>query len=241
MCGRFTSLTYDEVADVIKEIEVTSPLNIMPDWPATRPNAYPKMRVTIIRPDEEKSDAKEKLVPAELQWGFPVEWQQGVVFNTRIESAGKPLWRDSLTHRRCLVPALSFFEPHQSEMALSPRTQKPIKRPYEFTLPGRGVLLMAAIWKEDWFSILTTEPNASVAPIHPRMPLVIAQDEIDTWLHGDYGKLVDRSGIKLTTRPELPLAQVPTPKPPQTPMRASAASVKAPAQAPSPTPELPLT
>ncbi len=213
MCGRFTSLTYDEVADVIKEIEVTSPLNIMPDWPATHPNAYPKMRVTIIRPDEEIRDAKEKLVPAELQWGFPVEWQQGVVFNTRIESAGKPLWRDSLTHRRCLVPALSFFEPHQSEMALSPRTQKPVKRPYEFSLPDGSVLLMAAIWKEDWFSILTTEPNAAVAPVHPRMPLVIAQDEIDTWLHGDYGTLIDRGAINLTATPELPLTQSPSSTP----------------------------
>ncbi len=228
MCGRFTSLTYDEVADVIKGIEMSAPLNIMPDWPATRPNVYPKMRVTVIRPDGE-GDAKEKLVPAELQWGFPVEWQQGVVFNTRIESAGKPLWRDSLAQRRCLVPAFSFFEPHQGEMALSPRTQKPMKRPYEFSLPDGSVLLMAAIWKEDWFSILTTEPNASVAPVHLRMPLVIAQNEIETWLHGDYGTLIDRSAINLTATPELPLAQPPS----------STAGLPL-AQPPTSTPKLPL-
>ena len=35
---------------------------------------------------------------------------------------------------------------------------------------------------ENQFTILTTIPNASVAPVHDRMPLVLDRDEVPQWL-----------------------------------------------------------
>ncbi len=197
MCGRFTYLSYDEVREVIEDIEMSAPLNVDPDWPAVHPNAYPKSRVPIIKIDEQR-----RLLPAEMNWGFPAEWKKDVIFNTRIESAGKPFWSDSLSQRRCIVPAFSFFEPHRNETLMSPTTHRPIKQTYEFFMDGNFILLMAAIWKNDSFSILTTEPNESVSPIHPRMPLVLLPSEIHDWMEGDYEKLMDRSGVHLESKAE---------------------------------------
>ena len=45
---------------------------------------------------------------------------------------------------------------------------------------------MAGIWqptaKEKQFTILTTSPNASVSPVHDRMPLVLTSEEIIPWI-----------------------------------------------------------
>ena len=80
MCGRFVMLTHDEVADVIRSIQMDTPYIIEPDWPARRPSAYPGSIVPIITPNEDL------LVLQDLKWGFEVGWQKGLVFNTRIES-----------------------------------------------------------------------------------------------------------------------------------------------------------
>lgn len=200
MCARFTYLTYDEVTDAVQRIEACAPLIVEPDWPAVRTSAYPKSFVTVI-----KNDAHQGLVPAELHWGYRVDWQRDVIFNTRVESLSKALWRDSIAHRRCVVPAFSFFEPHRSEQSLSSRTHKPVKRPYEFTEPNHGLLLMAGIWNGEDFSILTTEANAAVRAVHSRMPLVLEQQELPLWFEGDYHSLQDRSAIALTSTPTMPL------------------------------------
>ena len=219
MCARFTFLSYDEVADVIREMRMTSAPNPLPDWPAVHGDAYPKAPVTIIRtataegvrpkaldfwgpgpqrPSDVSSGQKmPPLEPATLIWGYDAPWSKDVVFNTRIESADKPFWRDSLEHRRCLVPCLGFYEPHQSETYPSPRTGKPLKRTYRFTDPTGAVLLMAGLWKDDRFSILTTTPNPTVAAVHGRMPLVLEPEEVPLWLDGDVAALGNRDDVAL--------------------------------------------
>ena len=38
---------------------------------------------------------------------------------------------------------------------------------------------------QDRFVILTTEANASVRPVHDRMPLILEQSEIEDWVMGN--------------------------------------------------------
>ena len=137
----------------------------------------------------------------DMFWGFEESWKPGVVFNTRIESATKPTWRDSMEHRRCIIPVSSFFETHRDETVASPKTGKPIKRQYEFHVPGQDVILIGATWRGDRFSMVTTEANAYMAPIHHRMPLVIRQEELPLWFGPEYQKLTNRSSIKLESEP----------------------------------------
>lgn len=68
--------------------------------------------------------------------------------------------------------------------------------------PARAVLLLASIHDGRRLSVVTTEPNAVVAPVHPRMPLVLRFEEVGTWLRGNFETLADRSSINLATRQE---------------------------------------
>lgn len=206
MCGRCVIFTYDEVLDIIREIEVFAPINIDPDWPARLPQAFPKSAAPLIVPEFDTCAdiprlGKGSLRPQMLSWGFEESWKPGVVFNTRIESASKPTWRDSMEHRRCVIPVPAFFETSDTETVTSPKTGRPIKRQYEFRVPGQDVILIGCTWKGDKFSMVTTEANADMAPIHHRMPLIVRQEELPLWLSADYRMLANRSAIRLESEP----------------------------------------
>ncbi|MEG1434085.1 MAG: SOS response-associated peptidase family protein [Gordonibacter sp.] len=195
MCGRFTMLTYDEVLDIVRSIEFGTPLNPEPEWPARGSEAFPGSMVPLIVPGENR-----RLEVAEFLWGYPVSWQKSVVFNTRIESALAcgGMWSDSLRQRRCIVPTLGFCEPHRSETFRNPRTGRACKQQYRFTLPGSPLALLAGVYESNYFSVVTTEPNDNVSPIHDRMPLVLRNQEVPHWLGSNYADLADRSAVELS-------------------------------------------
>ena len=164
------------------------------------------------------------LTRSALIWGIDVSWKKGLVFNTRIESAlaGRAMWRDALDHGRCLVPVRAFFEtrsvePPTAELlidasgasasegsssaaAASDKAARRRRPQFRFAGPGDGALLLAGLRMGDRFTIVTTEPNDVVAPVHHRMPLVLNPVEALTWLNGTPGelaKLADRARVAL--------------------------------------------
>lgn len=66
-------------------------------------------------------------------------------------------------------------------------------------LPGT-LTLLAGVRNENAFSVITTEPNRYVAPIHKRMPIVLREHEVDQWLYGDYEALANRRDMALDTK-----------------------------------------
>ena len=94
----------------------------------------------------------------------------------------KPSFRQAFLQRRCLVPADGFFE----WKLVSGR-----KQPIYFTLRDRRVFAFAGLW-ERWVAsdghsvesctILTTEPNDIVRPVHDRMPVILEPAGLDPWL-----------------------------------------------------------
>jgi putative SOS response-associated peptidase YedK len=104
-------------------------------------------------------------------------------FNARAETAqNKPMFRAAFARRRCLVPSTGFYE-------WSHAGPKPVRR--TFRAARGGLFALAGLW-EVWhppegerlvsFAILTTEPSSLVAPIHDRMPAVLAPEDYDRWL-----------------------------------------------------------
>ena len=101
-------------------------------------------------------------------------------FNTVAETEiTKPAWRKALTERRCIVPATSFYEwtgPKKARMPLS------------FARRDGGLLLLAGVYDEPkgdeplGFSVLTTAPNATMAAIHDRMPVILEAVAAGGWL-----------------------------------------------------------
>lgn len=116
-------------------------------------------------------------------WGFP--WQQGghvqgkkLIFNARCESAmEKPMFRDSILHRRIVIPATWFYE------------WDPQKEKNTFHRKDAPVLFMAGFCRQyedgKHFVILTTAANISMKPVHDRMPLILEKEETAEWILDD--------------------------------------------------------
>lgn len=193
MCGRFIFIPQDElqsiIAEVTRNIKAQRTANV-----SSSQDAFPKSQVPLIIPRENR------LETAVMQWGYPVAWQKGPVFNTRADTATGPkknMWTDSLQNRRCIIPSRGFYEPHKSETTISPKTGREIKQQYFFRRPDSDLLFMAGIYESGYFSIMTTEPNQWIKDIHPRMPVILVADEFSQWLYGDYERLFDRGQIQL--------------------------------------------
>ena len=107
--------------------------------------------------------------------------------NARAESITKaPTWREPLKKHRCLIPANAFYE--------RPKLGKPPKQPYAFEIGSGSLFAFAGLW-DAWkdgegrwlqsFSIVTTDANELMAPIHPRMPVILYARDYDRWLDRD--------------------------------------------------------
>ncbi|MCI8950988.1 MAG: SOS response-associated peptidase [Lachnospiraceae bacterium] len=112
------------------------------------------------------------------RWGFPGFQGKQVIFNARSESAmQKALFRDSICHSRIVLPAAWFYEWNLK------------KEKNTFYRQDASALFMAGCCRqyEDGahFVILTTRANASMEPVHDRMPLILEQNEIVPWILND--------------------------------------------------------
>lgn len=109
------------------------------------------------------------------RWGFPGPVGKQLIINARSESAlEKRMFRESVEHRRIVIPAAGFYEWSKN------------KEKNTFYRKSRPILFMAGFYnrcgEEDRFVILTTRANASMEPIHDRMPLLLEREEIGPWI-----------------------------------------------------------
>ncbi len=196
MCGRYT-LTHHQ--DVVAAFEVQRDLTAGSEWWKPRYNVAPTQPapVVVLRDGVRALEM--------MRWGLVPHWgtQPGakppLMINARVESVGgKQVYRDSLAHRRCLVPADGFLEWARSRH----KAAKP--RPYWFHPADGGLIAFAGLWTRAsvmerasegsrrgadlWsFTILTGAANALVSPIHDRMPIVLAPAAYAAWLDPSIG------------------------------------------------------
>ncbi|MFZ1752284.1 MAG: SOS response-associated peptidase [Caldilineaceae bacterium] len=182
MCGRFTlRASSEQVADLFS-LEQMPPL-------APRYNIAPTQPVLAIR----ESYAGNGREATFLNWGLIPFWAKDPsigsrMINARAETAAeKPSFRAAFKYRRCIIPADGFYEWQKVDGG---------KQPQLIGLKGGGVLGFAGLW-EHWeqegsaiesCTILTTEPNDLLAPIHNRMPMILHPEDYDEWLSRDIQK-----------------------------------------------------
>jgi len=180
MCGRFT-LTETDTQKLalqlgIPEDAVTD--DYRPRWNVAPTDPHWVLR--LKREERELLSAKWGLVP----FGSKDAKKAFRAINARAETLAKrPAFRNAWKrHRRCAVPVDGFFE------WVGP---KEARQPVWFHRPDHSVFLLAGLYEswqrepEHWqrtFTIITTEPNDLVRPIHDRMPVVLPADRLDDWL-----------------------------------------------------------
>ena len=176
MCGRFTLRT--PAHRLAEAFGVDALPNLAPRY-----NIAPTQDVVAIR----HADAGREL--AMLRWGLIPGWAKDPaigsrMINARAETvAEKPSFRAAFRQRRCLVAADGFYE--WQKAAEGP------KQPYYIRLESDAPFAIAGLW-ERWrdpagetvesCTLITTEANAALAPIHPRMPVILAPADYDAWL-----------------------------------------------------------
>lgn len=177
MCGRFT-LT----ADPNQLRQEFAWLNIPVDT-APRYNVAPSQPVAVIPNDGRKT-------LDHYVWGLIPSWAKDPsignrMINARAETAAeKPSFRSAFRHRRCLIPADGFYEWQKI-----PGEKRKI--PLYIRLKSGRPFFFAGLW-ESWDSpdganilsctILTTEPNEMMGPIHNRMPVILPPEAYELWL-----------------------------------------------------------
>lgn len=184
MCGRFTQkLSWAELVELYRLTQ--PPLNLEPRY-----NVAPTTQVLTIR-----SEAGHRLA-AMMRWGLIPSWWKDAkappnTFNARSDRiAAAPMYRGPFKSRRCIVPMSGFYE-WKTEAAA--KGGKPLKRPFHITLATGEPMSVAGIW-DLWKSaegdllsctIVTTDANEIMAPIHNRMPVILGKDDFDPWLSGN--------------------------------------------------------
>ncbi|HEX5139697.1 MAG TPA: SOS response-associated peptidase [Dehalococcoidia bacterium] len=180
MCGRFT-LTYRERERLAEELgvpyEEISEVDYKPRY-----NIAPTDPHWIVRLRYEERH----VLPA--KWGLVNAWAKDASkaarqINARAETLkSSGAFREALAKRRCVVPADGFYEWIGTGST---------KQPVWFHRDDGKLILFAGLYEswqpkpEEWqrtFTIITTEPNGVVAPVHNRMPVVLDDAAIDAWL-----------------------------------------------------------
>jgi putative SOS response-associated peptidase YedK len=125
-----------------------------------------------------------------MHWGLIPSWAKDPSIGNRMANARsdtaleKPAFRRAMALRRCLIPADLFYE-------WQPIPGQRRKRPFAVRLQHDEPFAFGGLW-EYWrpeggegivsCTILTTEPNALLSPIHDRMPVIIPPDDYRAWL-----------------------------------------------------------
>ncbi len=126
-----------------------------------------------------------------MRWGLIPSWAKDASIGNRMINARgetvsqKPSFRNALQRRRCLVLADGFYEWQKVGKG---------KQPVRIVLKSREPFAFAGLW-ETWrnpegettrsCTIITTEANDLLRPIHERMPVILPRELEEFWLDGD--------------------------------------------------------
>jgi putative SOS response-associated peptidase YedK len=177
MCGRYSLICIDDLGNRFRVcnpmIGARSKFNVAPA--AEMP--------VIVRDDNERVQL--------MRWGLVPHWTRDLrsaprPINARAESLQeKPMFGPLLRSGRCLVPASGFFEW---------KNLGNHKVPFSITLPEEPLFAFAGLY-DTWtgpdktqlltYTIITCEPNALLAKVHNRMPVILTRMNEERWLAHD--------------------------------------------------------
>lgn len=175
MCARYTLTARPELIADLFDLDLL--VDIVPRF-----NVAPTQQVLAVRaPDGQREFAR-------LRWGLVPSWADDIKIGNKLLNARgetifeKPSFRSAAKKRRCLIAADGFYEW---------REEHGKKQPYCIHMPGRAPFAFAGLW-ERWHAeedepvetctIVTTEANALLKPLHDRMPVILNRGDFARWL-----------------------------------------------------------
>lgn len=185
MCGRYSITSAPEA--MRRLFDLSGPLpNVQPRY-----NVAPTQDAPVVGFRAEEGERK----LAMLRWGLVAFWSDGPdspysMINARAETVrSKPAFRTAFKERRCLVPADGFYE-------WKAQGKGKTKQPYRIVRQDDEPFAFAGLW-EHWkpkegqegepinsFTIIVTNANELLKPVHDRMPVILRPEDYTLWLEG---------------------------------------------------------
>lgn len=202
MCGRYAASANPD--ELVEEFDIEFVADVE-QVSAPRYNIAPTDPVATIYADERDGRVRRELGTS--AWGLIPPWKSEKpmrLINARVETVNdKPSFRGAVRARRCILPALGYYE-----WRAEPQGRRTIKQPY-FLRAKQGSLAMAGIFEfhrtdQGWIrttSILTTEATDEFGWVHDRMPMAVPPDAVADWL--DPGLTDGHLAIAMLTQPAL--------------------------------------
>jgi putative SOS response-associated peptidase YedK len=179
MCGRYTLTSSGD------ELALLFDLSEIPSLP-TRYNLAPTQQAAVVRVTAPGAPRHLDF----LRWGLVPYWADDPkignrMINARSEGvADKPAYRWSFRKQRCLIPTDGFYEW---------KKEGKLKQPYHIRRKDRTPFAFAGLWARwkpkdgsgeplDTYTILTTDSNELIRPLHDRMPVILDRESFDLWL-----------------------------------------------------------
>ena len=187
MCGRYTLATPDPAA-IRARFPVGETVEIRPRF-----NIAPGDQVLAATTDRDGRPRGEL-----LRWGLVPSWANVPdgrlkMINARVETVTeRPAFRRPFGRFRCLIIADGFYEwrtAHEAGLGAGADRRAP-KEAFHITRTGGGAFAFAGLWsiwrdersKLRSCAILTTAANSAIAPLHDRMPVILAPETEAAWL-----------------------------------------------------------
>ena len=198
MCGRYAlTANWPKIAerffgggrgDVEKARQFTD------EW-RPRFNAAPGQLLPVViyeNPEKPAASASPERKLKLLKWGLVPTWSKDPAIgyktiNARSETiTEKASFKNAFRHRRCLVPADSFYEWRREGKVKQPIRILP-RNVADPAQPGSAPLFaFAGIWENGTFTILTRAADAEIKKLHERMPVILDPEQESTWLQGSF-------------------------------------------------------
>jgi putative SOS response-associated peptidase YedK len=181
VCGRYARRSdKQKIAELFAIHDPVIP-DFGPSW-----NVAPQTFQPVVRLNRETGEREIVM----MRWGLIPYWAKDPSIGLRTINAKaetittNPVFREAIKYRRCLVPADAFYEWQK----LGAKN----KQPFAIALKDNQPYAFAGLW-ERWkdgkagvelltFTVITTNPNEVVQPLHDRMPVIVPAKDYDRWL-----------------------------------------------------------
>lgn len=178
MCGRYTLSTPSDDLALLFDISELMPL-------PPRYNLAPTQEAAVVRVVEPGEPRRLDL----LKWGLIPYWAKEAAIGNKLINARsetvveKASFKTSFKKKRCLIPADGFYEW---------KKEGKLKQPYLIHRKDAKPFAFAGLWSiwrdpergqpVETFTILTTDANDLMRPLHDRMPVILDRENFDVWL-----------------------------------------------------------
>lgn len=185
MCGRYSLTSPFEAVAQVFHLSIA-----MPQWWGSRYNIAPTQLVPVVRAGRDEPEVRRL---DELSWGLVPFWAQDPSVGSRMINArsetltSKPAFKRAFEKRRCLVVSDGFYEWRKNKDGT--------KQPFRICHVDRTPIAFAGLW--EWWkekgapedeqplrscTIITTDANPVVRPLHDRMPVILPMEHHASWL-----------------------------------------------------------